>query len=188
MNDKANPALTCQPIVETYNINAITDKMKNIKDSKRTLLAEEEVLTKKESEVIGLIGGREEEEEQDEDTNSKNCVKVPYPRIVQLPMPNAVKSDGQSFLQCILLAIRVTLDIEAPDSGEQCINALLNTGSIIGLIREDVVHTQCPTTNINKLVQTPITGIRRSTAIGFAVVPIWFSCRDGDWNTVLGKV
>lgn len=87
-------------------------------------------------------------------------------------MPKALKGNGQSFLNCSSLATRVTLGLEAPGSGEESIKPLLNTRSNIGLIHEDVVYTQYPTTNINRLVQNTITGVGKSTVIGFVVVPI----------------
>lgn len=44
MNCEAKPAIRylLQVMVETYDINAITDKIKRVKGQKRTLFAEEE--------------------------------------------------------------------------------------------------------------------------------------------------
>lgn len=85
--------------------------------------------------------------------------------MVELPVPRALKGDGQNFLRFSPLATKVTLGLEAAGPGEQSIKALLDTGLNIALIREDVFYAQYPSTNINRLVQTTITGAGKSIAI-----------------------
>lgn len=51
---------------------------------------------------------------------------------------------------------------------------LLDIVSNFGLICEDIFHERYPTTLIKILVQVDISGLGKSSAIGFALLPIWF--------------